>query len=607
MFYNTTMRRVFCVLFILILAGCRAVTPTPATATPTPAPASLPPTAVPRSTETPTLAPATPTPSATAQPVTFEVMTHPDGPLYVGDRVSFEIIPVKGKPPEGSTVTVKLQGESQPLGKAKFDPFGMVGRFEAVLTWAWDTRSLEAGPHILSFTIEPGGQSWTQSFTLLPRQQMPPPQANATWAEARSTCCVVYYLTGTESERDLPELLTNFDSQASDVAARMGTNFTQPVTITLMSRVLGHGGFATDEIMVSYLDRNYIGGEAGFIIHHEMVHILDARLGGDLRPSMLVEGLAVYMTGGHFKPEPLMPRAAVLLDSWGDPPTQGLGWYIPLATLADQFYTSQHEVGYLEAASLIEYMIQRWGQTAFFKFYRDIHPDSSGSQARAIDTALIKHFSLSFSQLEADFITALKHEPPRQDLLDDVRLTVNYLDTARRYQLDLDPSAHFLTAWIVDVRRMRELGITADYLRHPSTVENVALETMLIAAHTAWNQQHISEAQQMLAGINAVLAAVEARQTAPFEVDPLATDYLSVVEVLRSDPQVIFNSPGGDVEPQAIQIKNNLATAWLDYGKGAPVEVELEKIGGLWKVLPATEGFMEIAIGGAAILYAAYR
>jgi 2-keto-3-deoxy-L-rhamnonate aldolase RhmA len=58
------------------------------------------------------------------------------------------------------------------------------------------------------------------------------------------------------------------------------------------------------------------------------------------------------------------------------------------------------------------------------------------------------------------------------------------MDTARHYQLDLDLSAHFLTAWIVDVRRMRELGITADYIRHPTTSDNVAVETMLINAHS---------------------------------------------------------------------------------------------------------------------------
>ena len=148
----------------------------------------------------------------------------------------------------------------------------------------------------------------------------------------------------------------------------MGIQFTAPITITLMSRVLGHGGFASQDIDISYLDRNYAGSDFGLVLHHEMIHILDGRLGGDFRPSLLVEGLAVYETGGHFKKEPLMPRAAALL-----PGETGLGWYIPLAELADNFYLSQHEIGYLEGATLIEYMVNTWGWDAFSSFYRDIH------------------------------------------------------------------------------------------------------------------------------------------------------------------------------------------------------------------------------------------
>ena len=64
-------------------------------------------------------------------------------------------------------------------------------------------------------------------------------------------------------------------------------------------------------------------GDLAVIFHHELVHYLDVRSGGDLKPSMLVEGLAVYLSGGHYKPEPLMPRLAALL-----PPEAGC---IPVA------------------------------------------------------------------------------------------------------------------------------------------------------------------------------------------------------------------------------------------------------------------------------------
>ncbi len=133
----------------------------------------------------------------------------------------------------------------------------------------------------------------------------------------------------------------------------------------LLPRLLGHGGFASREIAVSYLDRNYMAGDEATILHHEIIHILDSRLGGDLRPSALVEGLAVYLSGGHFKPEPILPRAAALLPAepgcvaWSagstplppSAPAEGCGidGYIPLRRLIDNFYFEQHEIGYLEA------------------------------------------------------------------------------------------------------------------------------------------------------------------------------------------------------------------------------------------------------------------
>ena len=116
-------------------------------------------------------------------------------------------------------------------------------------------------------------------------------------------------------------------------------------------------GLPSSEISVSYLDRNYASNSWELVVHHEMVHAIDGHLGGDFRPTIFVEGLAVYLTGGHYKPEPLMPRAAALLPAY-------LNQYIPLKTLADDFYASQHEIGYLEGASLIEYMVKTYGWDA---------------------------------------------------------------------------------------------------------------------------------------------------------------------------------------------------------------------------------------------------
>jgi hypothetical protein len=259
---------------------------------------------------------------------------------------------------------------------------------------------------------------------------------------------------------------------------------------------------------------------------------MDASIGGERRPSILIEGLAVYLTGGHFKPEVLMPRAAALL-----PPTDGcvqastdeeqadaegeicgLDWYLPLVPLVDNFYTSAHEIGYLQAGAMVEFMVETWGWEAFSAFYRDVRPSErladelqgeDISQALALDEATRAHFGLTLDALEARFLEALSEETLKPDLVEDVRLTVVFYDTVRRYQQLLDPSAHFLTAWLPDGAQMREHGIVADYLRRPMEPENIALETMLVAADEYLRNGDYARAEKMLVVINAALDTLE--------------------------------------------------------------------------------------------------
>jgi hypothetical protein len=127
-------------------------------------------------------------------------------------------------------------------------------------------------------------------------------------------------------------------------------------------------------------------------------------------------------------------------------------------------------------------MVNEWGWQAFSDFYRDIHPTPDKSQSEAIDLALQKHFNLSFKDLEDQFLEALRRIPVTGSMRDDVRLTLDYYDTVRRYQAALDPSAYFSTAWLPSAEEMRKRGIVADYLRHPDQLENQALEALLVSA-----------------------------------------------------------------------------------------------------------------------------
>ena len=431
----------------------------------------------------------------------FTVRTHPDGALYVGDLVSLEVIAPDGLDLKGDKIHIQVAGNlagypGADLGMADFGPFGIAGRYQATFTWVWNTAGLAPGDYQLTFSIESKGITWEQILTLLPENRRPAPEPKAHWATVETKYCVIHYITGTAAARDIDQLEALADRQAEDAIQRFGIDFSKPIPITIVPRVLGHGGFAGNEIYVSYLDRNYAGNDFALVLHHEMIHILDGRLGGELRPSLFVEGLAVYLSDGHFKIEPFRSRAAVLLD---------LGWYIPLPELADNFYKSQHEIGYLEGAALIQYMVDTWGWNAFNAWYRDIHPDPSGVQSVAIDKALQAHFGLTFAELESRFLTELHRQRLNPDMISDVELTVDYFDTVRRYQQTLDPSAYFLTAWLPDGEQMRKREIVADFLRHPNGPENKALEGLLIRAEADLLAGNYQESGKVLGVVNGEL------------------------------------------------------------------------------------------------------
>jgi hypothetical protein len=479
------------------------------------------------------------TPTAVPQEKTFSVFFHPDGALYVGDLVSLEVI----APPEAGLKDRKVSLSSGGpagvrLGEAQFEPYGLGGRLQTTFLWVWDTIGLAAGEYNLAFAVQPDGPVWVETVTLLPRGQLPPGEAQSSWATAKSACCEVHYLTHTAAERDLPGLLSMMDEQANKVSQQMGIRLSEPAQIVLIPRLLGHGGFTGREIVLSYLDRNYIDGNLAVIFHHELVHYMDVHLGGELKPSMLVEGLAVYLSGGHYRTEPLLPRMAALLppEPGCIPVAQalaggtaqaatshlcGLNRYVPLQELIDHFYFTQHEIGYLEAGSLVEFMVESWGWTAYSSFYRDIHPiknptaqpADADSQSRAMEAALQRHFGLSLGQLEERFLQALKAERVRPQDVEDIRLTVRYYDSARRYQLLMDPSAYFLNAWLPESEQMRKRRIVADVARSPQGPQNTALETMLVNANAALQQGRYAEVQRLLDAIDVILNGVSPTAT----------------------------------------------------------------------------------------------
>jgi hypothetical protein len=596
------------VFVMLFLVACQAIIPTavvaPQTAPPHITPTPVAPTATHGAEETnallPSLAPLAPSPTV-VHSSTFQTRFHPDGSLYVGDLISIEVIAPEGADLEGKTVTVTLPTSQGPkTAEARFGRYGIGGRLQANLIWVWDTDGLPAGAQTIAFSLPSENLVWSETATLLPQEELPPPEPQAVWAVARSRCCKVAYITHTPAERDLDQILEMIDQQVQKASQRMGVALTEPITITLLPRVLGHGGFAGQGIAVSYLDRDYIAGDEATIIHHEIIHILDGRLGGDLRPTMFVEGLAVYLTGGHYKTEPLLPRAAALLPpepgcvKWSkdlfnneDRPGCGLDRFIPLKRLIDNYYFEQHEIGYLEAGALIAYMVDTWGWERFSAFYRDIHPlkqspnspaDESAAQSRAVEVALQQHFQIGLAQLEQRFQQTLSQQVLTPQVAEDLRLTVFYYDTARRYQILLDPSAYFLNAWLMDSEEMRKRNLTADYLRRPSQPENLALETMLTAAGEDLLHGDLADMALLLEGANAVLERYPEQGLQAFAAHPLAADYLALVQLaLRLGYQ-----------PQRIWLEKNQARMWATTTGPRVNELAFVRFQDGWTILSAS-------------------
>jgi hypothetical protein len=428
----------------------------------------------------------------------LDILTHPDGPLYVGDHVSFEVLAPSTTKTQDETVEVKFNGQA--LGSASFSSFGIGGRDQATLWWVWNTSDLKPGRYTLTFTRLPDNLTWSETVSLHPASQVPPPEPQAHWSSVKTKCCMLHYITGTAAERDIAALSREADEQSDAVATQIGSRLNTSIDLILMPRVIGQGGFTTGSVYVSYLDGNYIGNEMPILFHHEFVHYYDGIVGGDYRPSMLQEGLAVYLTGGHFKPEPLGPRAAALLD---------LGWYIPLTKVADDFYNQQHDIGYLEAAALVKYLVETYGWSAFNEFYRTIPAPNGLKDSAVIDSALRQHFGVSFADLETAYLNDLRAQPFTDDERTDLRLTVEFFDTARRYQKDLDPSAYFLTAWLPDGSVMRQRNIVADLLRRPLGLDNRLVESLIVRAQQELFRGDYANAERTLKMVNWILQVFE--------------------------------------------------------------------------------------------------
>ncbi|MCO5182355.1 MAG: hypothetical protein M9965_00145 [Anaerolineae bacterium] len=511
--------------------------PISVTTPPPPATSVLQPTAtqVDSTTETVTESISTTVPTDTPMPTTVvtEAFTGPDlsledGRVYLyptprlvaGDQVTFQVyarIPETIRPQD---VELQLLIDGELLIDGTLGWRNLADEAIGLYEWIWDTSGMP-GQHEIQVVLDPrdvityGDENPNNNAVELVVDVASAETVSAEWVVSRSDLAILHVVSGSAAERDLPYLADAVDNAIRMAGDRLNMFPPVDVEVYFADRTIGNGGYANTAMVISYPERNYAGGELEQLLVHETVHILDNEHEPDRSFRFLVEGLAVWATGGHYKLEDLDQRAAALYFETTH--------YVPLTELVENFYPTQHEIGYLEAGSFFKYLVDTYGWQRVRFFYGDLEPVDNSTIAQTMSASMQTHFGKTLQQLENDWLIHLRNQPRDPNALNDLLLTIQYYDTMRLYQQTYDPTAYFLTAWLPTPEVLTERDQTAELARHPTTEMNIWLETMLVAANTALQEGRYDDATALLQSVERVT------RFGGVTGDPLATTYLELV------------------------------------------------------------------------------
>lgn len=509
-----------------------------------------PPTEAPPPTQLPPVATIAPVTGQDLSITVEDVVLHPGPSIYSGERVTFQVLPFVPEPIPVTDVGINIYVNGVELVNSFLQGRNWNGQASGIYQWAWNTDGtpgqheirvvLDAADRIVTGDEDPTNNEAVFIITILDAASRPTDKAAAEWITQETDCCVIHAISNTAAARDMAQLVPIVETAVAQASSRLSEPLAQKINFYFIDRVMGQGGFAGNDIVVSYADRGYAGGGLHELLTHEATHIIDQQF-APRRIRFLAEGLAVWSSGGHYKQEDLNQRSAALL---------ALGQYIPLQQLVDNFYPVQHEIGYLQSAGFITYLIDNFGWSTFRAFYSDVTADDGVTDSAALDANLQQYYGRTLAQIEADWIAYLEGHPPSQAAVQDLATSIRYYDLMRRYQMEYDPTAYFLTAWLPHPGEVRESGNIADLSRHPQTEINIALEVMLQSADDALRKGDYNFANVVLDSINRIL------DNGGVFIDPLAINYLNIVRAAAAE----------GYELQKVDLQGNDARAVVSYG-----------------------------------------
>jgi hypothetical protein len=294
------------------------------------------------------------------------------------------------------------------------------------------------------------------------------------WASFETRRFHFYYMPDTAAERDLSDLAELAEASLDEISSALEVSLDGQMSVYLVPRIFWQGGAAyQDKIqLISYLDRNYTSVETWSYFTHEGTHalaqdLLQPKENGGGPDGVLVEGLAVWASDGHYRREPIDAWAALVA---------GSDSYLPLSDLrAGPFYDFQHETSYLEGASFVKFLIEHYGLDRF----KQLYGQATGEAEH--DEALVQQlYGEGYGDLEAEWLAYLDGLVPTTEQKESWLLKVRSFDLMRRYETELDPDARLLPSspppeWTSDTLKV--------FLGRKEGTVNVVLETALIAAH----------------------------------------------------------------------------------------------------------------------------